>query len=114
MEHVSEDILRARTWRTAHEAEEGSEELPLEFLFGFYETMRELNEQINHINACKRSMFEGVRANYGRHYTEALKITMREIFTDPRKRAERKIFNEAASRYIDRIESEIEARQYDS
>lgn len=81
-----------------------------DFVFEFYLAWKELEDQIQDLQDSKKSMIANIRARYGRHQAEALKITMRRALMDKKKRAEVSIFNEMATYYVDLLEAEIDAR----
>ena len=84
--------------------------LPSDFIYRFYLDWKELEDQIQNLQASKKSMLANIRARYGRPHAEALKITMRRALMDRKERAEQAIFNETAGYYIDLRETEIDAR----
>lgn len=84
--------------------------LPPDFVYRFYLDWKELEDQIRNLQASKKSMLGNIRARYGRHQAEALKITMRRALMDKKQRAEQAIFNEMANYYTDLLETEIDAR----
>lgn len=84
--------------------------LPPGFVYRFYLDWKELEVQIQNLQASKKSMLANIRARYGRHQAEALKITMRRALMDKKQRAEQATFNEMANHYTDLLETEIDAR----
>ncbi|MEC5291365.1 hypothetical protein VSX64_11855 [Aurantimonas sp. C2-6-R+9] len=92
---------------------EGLEELSPELLHGFFEHWSRLEDEIDALQSQKKAMLENVRSRYGRHQAEAVRITMRWMMTEPGKRAEKAAFDAIAKRYVDILETEIEARQYE-
>lgn len=84
--------------------------LPPDFVYRFYLDWKELEDQIQNLQASKKSMLANIRARYGRHQAEALKITMRRALMDKKQRAEKAIFNGMANYYTDLLETEIDAR----
>lgn len=93
-----------------HEGSNRLDLLPPDFVYRFYLDWKELEDQIQNLQASKKSMLANIRARYGRHQAEALKITMRRALMDKKQRSEQAVFNEMANYYTDLLETEIDAR----
>lgn len=97
--------------RTAREGPGNLGDLPLDFLRNFHRTWKELDEEGENIQQRKKALYEGVRSMYGKPQAEALKLAMKLLREDKRKRAEHLLFNGMAARYVDLLEEEISARE---
>lgn len=90
------------------------EDLTPGFLHSFREVWAGVEEEIKALQDRKKTMLANVRTRYGRHRAETLKITMRLMLLDHRQRYEQVQFHEAARRYVEILEAEIEGRQFDA
>lgn len=90
------------------------EDLSPEFLHEFREIWAGVEEEIKALQDRKKTMLANVRTRYGRHRAETLKITMRLMLLDHRQRYEQVQFHEAARRYVEILEAEIEGRQFNA
>jgi len=81
-----------------------------DFLVQLAGQWKQIEEHIAAFQEQKKALLAAVRSRHGRHEAEAIRVAMRLVLMDERKRTEQQKFNAAGERYAEII---LEAREAD-